>query len=96
MCLRKRKVKSIVLTGGFCFFFIQEMRSDCLHLSNKYARIVMPSVRLLNHEEITLDIPFFFRLKLIISLRNLLSPRPGDSLPHWFQGNFAATFVLHY
>ena len=27
---------------------IQELRSDCVHLSNKYAKIVMPSARFLN------------------------------------------------
>ena len=27
---------------------IQELRSDCVQLSNKYARIVMPSARFLN------------------------------------------------
>ena len=30
------------------------------------------------------------------SLKNLPSPTPRESLPYWFQGNFAATFVLNY
>ena len=29
----------------------------------------------------------------ITSLKNLPSPAPSESLPHWFQGNFAAMFV---
>ena len=37
----------------FCFadsvYLIKELRGNCLHLSNKYARIVTPSARLLNH-----------------------------------------------
>ena len=36
----------------FCFadfvYLIQELRSDCVRLSNKYAKIVMPSARFLN------------------------------------------------
>ena len=30
-------------------YMIQELRSDCVHLSNEYAYIVMPSARFLNH-----------------------------------------------
>ena len=30
------------------------------------------------------------------SLKNLLSPAPNESLPYWFQGNFAASFVLNF
>ena len=29
-------------------YLIQELRSDCVHLSNKYAKIVMPSARFMN------------------------------------------------
>ena len=29
-------------------YLIQELRSDCVHLSNKYARIAVPAARLLN------------------------------------------------
>ena len=32
----------------------------------------------------------------ITSLKNLPHPAPGESLPYWFQGNFAAMFVLNY
>ena len=34
--------------------------------------------------------------RLITSLKNLPPPAPRESLPHWFQGNFAAVFVLNY
>ena len=30
-------------------YLIQELRSNCLHLNDKYARIVVPSTQLLNH-----------------------------------------------
>ena len=47
----------------------------------------------------TLDLPFSFRLKHMTSLKDLpslpLLP-PSESLPHWFQDNFAAMFVLNY
>ena len=29
-------------------YLIQQLRSDCVHLSNEYAKTVMPSARLLN------------------------------------------------
>ena len=29
-------------------YLIQELRSDCVHLSNKYAKIALPSARFLN------------------------------------------------
>ena len=38
----------------------------------------------------------FFRYKHIPSLRNLPSPAPNESLPYWFQGNFAASFVFNF
>ena len=44
----------------------------------------------------TLALPFFFRYKHIPSLKNLPSPAPNESLPYWFQGNFAASFVLKF
>ena len=48
-----------------------------------------------NPRDRTLDLPFFFRYKHIPSLKNLSSPVPNDSLPYWFQANFAASFVLN-
>ena len=79
---------------------IQELRSDCVHLSNKYAKIVIPSARFLNQinkirETRTLDLPFC-RCKHIPSLKNLPSPAPNESLPYWFQDNFAASFVFNF
>ena len=29
-------------------YLIQELRSDCIHMSNEYVKIVMPSARFLN------------------------------------------------
>ena len=49
-----------------------------------------------NPRDRTLDLPFFFRYKHIPSLKNLPSPAPNESLPYWFQGNFAASFVLEF
>ena len=36
----------------------------------------------------TSDLPSCFRYKHITSLKNHLSLAQGESLPHWFQGNF--------
>ena len=44
----------------------------------------------------TLDLPIFFRYKHIPSLKNRPSPAPNESLPYWFQGNFAASFLLNF
>ena len=44
----------------------------------------------------TLDLPSFFRYKHIPFLKNLPLPAPNESLPYWFQGNFAASFVLKF
>ena len=85
-----RKLSSV---WRICFYLIQELRSKYLHLSNKCARIVMPSARLLHP---VIDLPFVFRHKLIASLKWVSSPAPSESLPYWFQGNFAAMFVLNY
>ena len=49
-----------------------------------------------NPRDKILDLPFFFRYKHISSLKNLPSPAPNESLPYWFQGNFAASFVLNF
>ena len=47
-----------------------------------------------NPRDRTLDLPFFFCFKHIPPLENLPSPAPNESLPYWFQGDFAASFVL--
>ena len=49
-----------------------------------------------NPRDRTLDLPFFCRFKHIPSLKNLPSPAPNESLPYWFQGNFAASFVFNF
>ena len=49
-----------------------------------------------NRPDRNLDLSFFFRYKHITSLKKLPSPAPGESLPYWFHGNFAAMFVLSY
>ena len=43
-----------------------------------------------------MDLPFFFRYKHITSPKSLPLPAPSESLPNWFQGNFAAVFVLNF
>ena len=49
-----------------------------------------------NPRDRTLDLPFFFCYEHIPSLKNLPSPAPNESLPYWFQGNFAASFVFNF
>ena len=49
-----------------------------------------------NPRDRTLDLPFFCRYKHIPSLKDLPSPAPNESLPYWFQGSFAASFVLNF
>ena len=49
-----------------------------------------------NPRDRTLDLPFFFCCKHIPSLKNLPSPAPNESSAYWFQGNFAASFVLKF
>ena len=49
-----------------------------------------------NPRDRTLDLPIFFRYKHIHSPKNLPSPAPNESLPHRFQGIFAASFVLNF
>ena len=43
-----------------------------------------------------LDLAFFFRCKHVTSFKTLPSLAPGESLPYWFQGNFAAMLALNY
>ena len=49
-----------------------------------------------NPQDRTLDLPFFFRYEQIPSLKNLTSAAPKESLPYWFQGSFAASFVFNF
>ena len=51
MCLQQKKKGRVSLKfclAGFLYLF-QELRSNCLLLSNEYATIVMRSVRFLNY-----------------------------------------------
>ena len=82
-------------------YLIQELRSVCVRLSNKYAknRNALCSVsesKKQNPRDRTLDSSIFFHYKHIPSLKNLPSPAPNESLPYWFQGNFAASFVFNF
>ena len=76
------------------------MRSDCVRLSNKYAKIVMPSARFLNQSNKIRDTKLqIYPSSFVIStpsLKNLPSPESNESLPYWFQGNFAASFVFNF
>ena len=49
-----------------------------------------------NPRDRTLDLSIFFCYKQITSFNNLPSPAPKESLPYWFQGNFAASSVLNF
>ena len=50
-----------------------------------------------NLPDTAMDLPLFFRSKRITSLNKVPPPpAPSESLPYWFQGNFAAMFVLSY
>ena len=82
-------------------YLIQELRSDCVHLRNKYAKIVMPSARFLNQTNKIRETehqfyPFFFRYRHVPSLKNVPSPAPNKSSLYWFQSNFTASFVLNF
>ena len=60
----------------------------------------MLSARLLNHvnkirQRELQDLPLLSRNKHIASIKNQPSLAPSEGLPYWFQGNFAAMFVLN-
>ena len=101
MCLRrKKKGKSKVLSHGFCLHD-SEAEQRPLQFLDIYCSIVTsyslaPRSIKQNPRDRTLDLPFFFRLKHITSLKNLPSAAPSESCPFWFQGNFAALFILIY
>ena len=101
MCLqRKKKGKSKVLSRGFCPLDSEtEKRAlQFLHIycSDVCSHSAAPELNKQNPRNRTLDLHFFFRYKHITSLKNLPSPAPNESLPYWFQGNFAASFVLNF
>ena len=104
MCLgRKKKDKSRVLSGGICVRDSEAEQREQRHYKSCIfiAQLQTVTLQLLNQinkirETRTLDLPFFFCYKHPASLRNLPSAAPSESQPYWFQGNFAAVFVLNY
>ena len=95
---RKKKSKSKVLSRGFCFFDSEtEQRALKLwhiHYSDVRSYSSGPESNKQNQRDRTLDLPFFFHYKHIPSLKKLPSPASNESLPYWFQGNFATSFVF--
>ena len=67
-----------------------------IHCSDVRSHSTAPESNKKNPRDRTAHLPFFFRFKHISSLKNLPSPAPNDSLPYWFQGNFAALFALNF
>ena len=96
----KRRWVNLKFCHADLVYLIQELRSDCVHLSNKYAKIVIPSARFINEINKIRGTELWtypsFRYKHIPSLKNLPSTALNESLPYWFQGNFAASFVLNF
>ena len=99
MCLRRKVGKSDVLLGGFCLHDSEaEQRALQLlyiYCSNLDSYSSAPESNKRSPPNRTLDLPFF-RCKHITSLKNFRSPAPSESLLQWFQGNFAALFVLNF
>ena len=91
---------SKVLSGGFCLFDSETEQGalQFLHIycSDVHSHSSAPQSNKQNPRDRTLDLPFFFRKKYVPSLINLPSPAPSESLPYWFEGNFAASFVLNF
>ena len=101
MCLwRKKKGKSTVLSRAFCLFDpeTEQRASQFLHIycSDVRSHSSAPESNNQNPRDRTSDLPFFFHFKHLTSLKNLPSAAPNESLPCWFQGNFAASFVLNF
>ena len=101
MCLRqKKKAKSNVPSRGFCLFDSEaEHRTlQLLHIycSNVSSYSSAPESMKQNPRDRFLVLSVFFRYKHITSLKNHPTPAPSESLHYWFQGNFAAMFVLNY
>ena len=92
--------KSKVLSRGFCLFDSEtEQRAlQFLHIycSDVHSHSSAPESNKQNPRDRTLDLPIFFHYKLIPPLKNLPSRAPSESSAYWFQGNFAASFVLEF
>ena len=103
MCLeRKKKVKSKVRYRGFCLRDFEAkhwaLRSFHIFYSNVSSYSSAPESNKQNLPDRTIDLPFFFRKgnHHITSLESVPSHAPSEKLSDWFQGNFAAMFVLNY
>ena len=92
--------KSKVVSRGFCLrdSEAEQRASQFLHIycSNVNNYSSAPESNRPNPPDGTMDLPFFFRYKHITYLKYVPLPTPIQSLPYWFQGNFAAVFVLNY
>ena len=92
--------KSKVLSRGFCLFD-SETEQRALQFWHIYCSDVRSHSAALesnkqNPRDRALDLPILFCYKHITSLKNLPSPAPNKSLPNWFQGNFATSFVFNF
>ena len=97
---RNKKVKPEVLSRRFCLRD-SEAKQRALRLLHIYCSNVnsyssAPESSRPNPPDRTMDLPFFSRYKHLIFRKNVSLPAPSESLPFWFQGNFAAVFVLNY
>ena len=95
-----KKGKSKVLSSGFCLFGSEAKQRalQFLHIycSDERSHSTAPESNKQNPRGRTLDLSFFCRYKHIPSLKKLPSPAPNESLPYWFPGNFAASFVFNF
>ena len=97
---RKKKGISKVLSRGFCLRDSEAeqraLRFLHIHCSNVNSYSSAPESNTQSPPDRTMDLPFFFRYKHITSLKSLPLLALNESLPYWFHGNFAATFVLNF
>ena len=92
--------KSEVLSRGFCLFDSETKQRALqflhIHCSEVRSHSSAPESNKQNPRDRPLDLPSFSRYKYIPSLKNRPSPATNESLPYWFQGNFAASFVSKF
>ena len=101
MCLlRNKKGKSKALSGGLCLRDLEAKQKALQFLHMKRSNVCSYSsaskLRKQDPSDRTLELPFVFCNKHTASFKNHPSPAPSENLPYWFQGNFAAMFVLNY
>ena len=94
LCLKlKKKGKSKVLPRRVCLRDSEAKQRALqflhIHCSNVNSYSSAPESNRQNPPERTMDLPFFFHCEHLTSLSNVPSPAPSESLPYWFQGNFA-------